>query len=181
MALTTKKSLFCEAIMAGKNQTHAAIFAGYSENSAAITGSKLARDPDVISLLARLKAGGNITQTPDYQDTIKTVSKVAKENIEAVQIHELPHEKIEQKTIKVTVEDVAPIHMTSDPLEFMARMMNDYEAEPRLRLDAAKALASYKIPKPGEKGKKEQVQDEAEKVSSGRFGLRKQGQLRAVK
>ena len=69
----------------------------------------------------------------------------------------------------------------ADPLEFMRQMMNDLEAEPKLRLDAAKALAAFTVAKPGEKGKKEQVQEAAEQVASGRFGLRKPGQLRAVK
>lgn len=68
-----------------------------------------------------------------------------------------------------------------DPLEFMRQMMNDLEADPKLRLDAAKALAAFTVAKPGEKGKKEQVQEAAEQVASGRFGLRKPGQLRAVK
>lgn len=68
-----------------------------------------------------------------------------------------------------------------DPLEFFRGMMNDLEADPKLRLDAAKALASFTVSKPGEKGKKEQVQEAAEQVASGRFGLRKSGQLRAVK
>lgn len=69
----------------------------------------------------------------------------------------------------------------ADPLEFMRQMMNDLEAEPKLRLDAAKALASFTVAKPGEKGKKEQVQEAAEQVATGRFGLRKPGQLKAVK
>lgn len=69
----------------------------------------------------------------------------------------------------------------ADPLEFMRQMMNDLEAEPKLRLDAAKALAAFTVAKPGEKGKKEQVQEAAEQVATGRFGLRKPGQLKAVK
>lgn len=68
-----------------------------------------------------------------------------------------------------------------DPLEFFKGMMNDLEADPKLRLDAAKALASFTVSKPGEKGKKEQVQEAAEQVNSGRFALRKPGQLKAVK
>lgn len=68
-----------------------------------------------------------------------------------------------------------------DPLEFFKGMMNDLEADPKLRLDAAKALASFTVSKPGEKGKKEQVQEAAEQIASGRFGLRKSGPLRAVK
>lgn len=57
-----------------------------------------------------------------------------------------------------------------DPLEFMRQMMNDLEAEPKLRLDAAKALAGFTISKPGEQGKKDQKADAAKKASAGRFG-----------
>src|SRR5690606_19547375 len=60
-----------------------------------------------------------------------------------------------------------------DPLEFFKGVMNDLDADPKLRRDAAKALASFTLAKPGEKGKKEQVQDAAQQVASGRFGLRK--------
>ena len=58
----------------------------------------------------------------------------------------------------------------ADPLEFMRQMMNDLEAEPKLRLDAAKALAAFTVAKPGEQGKKDQKADAAKKASAGRFG-----------
>src|SRR5262245_47225786 len=58
----------------------------------------------------------------------------------------------------------------SDPLEFMRALMNDIEAEPRLRLDAAKALASFTVAKPGEQGKKEQKADAAKVAAKGKFG-----------
>lgn len=61
---------------------------------------------------------------------------------------------------------------SDDPKTFLTNMMNDLEAEPRFRLDAAKALMPYIHAKQGEKGKKELVQENAEKVSNGRFGLR---------
>lgn len=57
-----------------------------------------------------------------------------------------------------------------DPLEFMRQMMNDLEAEPKLRLDAAKALAAFTVSKPGEQGKKDQKADAAKKAAVGRFG-----------
>ena len=57
-----------------------------------------------------------------------------------------------------------------DALEFMRRMMNDLEADPKLRLDAAKALAMYTVVKPGEQGKKGQKADAAKKAAAGRFG-----------
>ncbi len=57
-----------------------------------------------------------------------------------------------------------------DPLEFMRQMMNDLAADPKLRLDAAKALAAFTVAKPGEQGKKEQKADAAKKAGAGRFG-----------
>lgn len=57
-----------------------------------------------------------------------------------------------------------------DPLEFMKQFMNDLNAEPKLRLDAAKALAAFTVAKPGEQGKKDQKADAAKKASAGRFG-----------
>jgi phage terminase small subunit len=47
-------------------------------------------------------------------------------------------------------------------------VMNDPAAEPRARIDAAKALLPYTYPKLGEGGKKEQTADAAKKVA-GRF------------
>ena len=56
MALTDKKKLFAAAIMAGKNQTRAAIDAGYSQNTAKNTGSKLMRDPDVLAYIEQVSS-----------------------------------------------------------------------------------------------------------------------------
>ena len=47
MALTGKKLMFAEAILAGKTKTEAAILAGYSKNTAAQSGSRMAKDDDV--------------------------------------------------------------------------------------------------------------------------------------
>ena len=68
----------------------------------------------------------------------------------------------------------------AEPLEFMWRMMNDLEADPKLRLDAAKALASFTVAKPGEGGKKDQKADAAKQAGQGRFAAAPPP-LRAVK
>ena len=69
-----------------------------------------------------------------------------------------------------------------DPLKFLAAIMLDPNAEPRLRFDAAKALASFTVSKPGEKGKKEDKAEAAKVASKGRFAAAPApGQLRAVK
>lgn len=101
-------------------------------------------------------------------------------DVQAAMARTVAVEQKRQSEPKIDPDPYIP-SASDDPLEFMRKMMNDLEAEPKLRLDAAKALAGFTISKPGEKGKKEQVQEAAEQVASGRFGLRKPGQLRAVK
>lgn len=70
---------------------------------------------------------------------------------------------------------------SDDPLEFMRQVMNDLEADPKLRLDAAKSLAAFTVAKPGDKGKKEERADAA-KSAGKKFGATPPpGHLRAVK
>jgi phage terminase small subunit len=52
-----------------------------------------------------------------------------------------------------------------DPLDFMQHVMNNQKEDMRLRLDAAKAWANFKHAKPGEKGKKENAKEEAERIA----------------
>ena len=53
MALTGKKRLFAEALLAGKSNKMAALAAGYSAASASAAGSRLAKDKDVLGHLQR--------------------------------------------------------------------------------------------------------------------------------
>src|SRR5690606_14234125 len=68
---------------------------------------------------------------------------------------------------RVTNRDDEPVERVEDPLRYFVRVMKDVAEDPKLRLDAAKALASYTIPKPGEVGKKQTRQANAEKSASG--------------
>lgn len=68
--LTIQKKKFAEALHAGKNQREAAIDAGYSEKTAKVKGSQLAKDQDVIIYLERLIGGINLNCSPDTKDTL---------------------------------------------------------------------------------------------------------------
>ena len=69
-----------------------------------------------------------------------------------------------------------------DPLEFMRKLMNDPEADPKIRLDAAKALAAFTVSKPGEKGKKEEKLEAAKGASGGKYAAgRAPSNVRAIK
>ena len=66
MTMTTKKRLFAEAKREGKTNTEAAVAAGYSIETAAQAGSRLAKDKDVIGAI-------------DRKTTIEVAKEVAKE------------------------------------------------------------------------------------------------------
>ncbi|MFH7423024.1 hypothetical protein RA276_31375, partial [Pseudomonas syringae pv. tagetis] len=51
--------------------------------------------------------------------------------------------------------------------------MTDFAAEPKLRVDPAKALMPVIHPRTGETGKKETAKDNAAGAAQGKFGVRK--------
>lgn len=63
--------------------------------------------------------------------------------------------------------------MYSDPADFLKAVMNDISEDVKLRVDAAKSLMPYTHAKPGEKGKKTERQERAEKVAGKFSGLRR--------
>jgi phage terminase small subunit len=66
---------------------------------------------------------------------------------------------------------VAPVvvETSADPQKFLLDLMNDPAADPRMRLDAAKALMPFMHGKPGASGKKDERQAAAKKASTGKF------------
>lgn len=140
MALTSKKRLFAEALLAGKSNKVAALAAGYSAASASAAGSRLAKDPDVLGHLARKKA-------------------FKQKAVEAPAIAEAPASQQEPFDLGLALAH-------RDPRVFLLAAMNDVALEPKLRIDAAKALMPFEFAKKGEGGKKEQQADAAKKVAS---------------
>lgn len=139
--LTRKKRAFAEALMSGENQTESAITAGYSEKAAKQAGYKLARDKDVNDYIVRKK------NTPIEQKTSNNI--YSKDDF--------------KESLMVTSQKY------NDPLVYLMKVMNDSVEDPKLRLDAAKALMPYSHPKIGENNKKESKQKKAESAASGRF------------
>jgi phage terminase small subunit len=150
MALTGKKRVFADAVLAGLSNKDAAIAAGYSAKTAAAAGSRLVKDVDIAAYLAEQKKFVNA------RDTDKSVSAGS-----------APVEQSDRPAFDLE----ALVHF-SDPKAFLKAVMNEPKADMRQRVDAAKALMPFEHPKLGEGGKKEQKQAAAEGVSGGRFGLR---------
>lgn len=57
-----------------------------------------------------------------------------------------------------------------DPKFFLLALMNDMEADVKLRADAAKSLMPFMHAKLGEGGKKDEKADAAKKAGAGKFG-----------
>lgn len=141
MALTGKKRLFAEALLAGKSNKEAALAAGYSAASASAAGSRLAKDKDVLAHLQRKAAA---TEKPKQ----KTAAPAS------------------APTAPLGSFDLSQALAHRDPRAFLLAAMNDVLLEPKLRIDAAKALMPFEFAKKGEGGKKEQQADAAKKVAS---------------
>ncbi|MDD1976939.1 terminase small subunit [Pseudomonas tussilaginis] len=161
MALTPKKRAFVDALRGGASNKDAAIAAGYAASSASQAGSRLAKDPLVLAELAALGFNKNVK-----------ASKAPAKPIEPA--HETLSEDREPSF------DLSKALTFSDPKAFLLATMNDFEAEPKLRVDAAKALMPFIHPRKGEGGKKDEKEQAAQRAAS-RFGASAAPPLRSVK
>ena len=140
MALTGKKRLFADAVLAGNSNTEAAILAGYSAKTAPQSGSRMGnKDAEIAAYLA------------EHQGAVAPVSAER-----AVPKGNEPPGGVQEK------------HYT-DPADLLMDQMNDSTLDPRDRRDAAKALMPFRHQKLGEGGKKEELEEKAKKAGQGRF------------
>lgn len=139
MALTGKKRAFADAVLAGKSNKDAAVAAGYSPATASAAGSRLVKDKDVVLYLA--------------------ANRMQKES-------KLAGRAVQSPPTKPPGFDLDAMTSFTDPKAFLLAAMNDSRTEPKLRIDAAKALMPFVHKKLGEGGKKEQSAEAAKKVAS---------------
>lgn len=161
MALTPKKRRFIDALRGGASKKDAAIAAGFSEKTASAAGSRLAKDPDVAAELHKLNA---------LQPNVK--------GVKAAQPESAPGDA--GLELEPAGFDLAAALTHRDPKDFLLAVMNDMGSEPKLRVDAAKALMPFVHQRKGESGKKEQAKEKAEQVAQGRLAQRQPPRLKAV-
>lgn len=158
MALTGKKQLFAEALLAGKSNKLAALAAGYSAASASAAGSRLAKDKDVLAHLARKTAKAAKAANAEHQP--------------------LPETNVDESA---TAFDLSAALAHRDPRAFLLAAMNDVMLEPKLRIESAKALMPFEFAKKGESsGKKEEAAAKAKAAGAGKFGRREPPKLVAA-
>lgn len=181
--LTEKQKLYAKARLSGLNQKNSAIAAGYSEKTAGPAACRLEKDPNVVAHMQRLRAVSGVEPTevkqvrekappkPKAAPKLNAAPKAAPE-VAAASQPEAKKEDSPALATKTPPPDPGPLIVADDPLEFMRALVGDVSEDPKLRLEAAKALAPYLHAKKGETGKKEERQLAAESVKAGRYGLR---------
>ncbi|MFJ4055799.1 terminase small subunit [Pseudomonas sp. NPDC089743] len=181
MALTSRKRAFIAALREGASNRDAAVAAGYSEKTASAAGSRLVKDKDVAAELAKLRALG--LMPTDVKADVKAHVKTRHAPEASAMSEAAPGSDVakdEQADPEPAGFDLMQALLHRDPKDFLLSVMNDLESEPKLRVDAAKALMPFVHPRKGESGKKDQAQAKAEQASTGKFGARR-GPLRSVK
>lgn len=147
MALTGKKRLFADAVLAGSTNKEAAIAAGYSPATAAQSGSRMAKEPAIAAYLAEHRGAA----------PAKSVAPA-------------PARPPAPPKADEPAGGAAELTYT-DPESFLMDQMNDPLLDMRMRIDVAKALMPFKHQKLGEGGKKDQRKDAAKTVGQGKFGV----------
>ncbi|WP_145012329.1 terminase small subunit [Pseudomonas oryzihabitans] len=184
MSLTPKKIAFIEAIRGGASNKDAAIAAGYSAKTASAAGSRLAADVDVKLELHKLNALG--PKRSGVKADVKAGVKAEhpkRAPKTAAELTQQPEENAEDEQVDEDGPagfDLARALTHSDPKDFLLAVMNDGGTEPKLRVDAAKALMPFIHQRRGEGGKKEQAKEKAGQAAGGKFGPRQPPQLKAV-
>ena len=168
MALTAKSKAFAQAIVDGMSNKDAAISAGYSEKTAMQQGSKLAKLPEVIAYIAKLKADKKLTSKDEKLTSSKPKPN---SNVQVVKVEKIQSGP-EQAQGQFVGRDEIAIGSIEDPLEYLKSVWMDKGQDEELRVACAKAALPYVHGKVADKGKKETKTDEAKAAAraGGKFG-----------
>lgn len=180
MAMNEQKELFAKAKLRGLSNREAAIAAGYSEKTASASGSRLAKDVDVLAEIERLK----LFQPPEPVTVIEPspaagVSDV--QPVQAVPVSEKPTEASESlDRIALSARERAVVRGTTIELDGVCYDQTDPKDQlilcslgvislNRQQIDAAKALLGYFHGKVADQGKKDAERERAANAAGGRF------------
>ena len=182
--LTGRKKKFAQALKKGMTQREAAIEAGYSEKTAQVKGSQLAKDPDVTAYLRRSINGNTKVNTHLNQKVNSKVNFDVNTEVNYHLNHEVSNKvnptinrKINSRVNSNVNSDInavitdkersSQVHDYPDPLAVIAEiMMKNKDIDPKLSLDAAAKLAPYLCSKKGDCGNKDAKRKAAKKAGN---------------
>jgi phage terminase small subunit len=137
-SLTPKQAAFVAAKVAGMTHEAAAIHAGYSPNGARQAGCEMMKRTHIKSAVALGKRHAAKGDTPPGEPGAPRREEV-----------KMPRDHY------------------ADPMHFLQDVVNHKQLSMTMRTRAAEQLMPYLHARVGEKGKKEQKNDDAKKVASG--------------
>lgn len=163
MTKEEKYSAFAAAVVAGKSNREAAILAGYKAQTASQSGSRLAKDPEIIRLIAEMT-----DKTPN-ETTVQTHTNAeTTEQQLAPNLEDPPYKRAIRKGEIIELDGKQ--YNTTDPKDMLTLAMLGVISPSRAQLDAAKALIPFVHGKVGDQGKKESELERARGViQGGRF------------
>ena len=127
----------------------------------------MAKDPDVIAYIEKLKASKKLTSKDEKLTSTKPKQNA---NVQVVKVEKMESGP-EQVHGQFVGRDEIAYGAKDDPLEYLKSVWTDESEDPKLRLDAAKAAMPYIHGKVADKGKKQTKADEAKKATQqGKFG-----------
>lgn len=179
MAMNEQKELFAKAKLRGLSNREAAIAAGYSEKTASASGSRLAKDVDVLAEIERLK----FFQSPEPVAVESSPAVVVPEAqpVQTVPVAERPAEASESlDRIALSARERAVVRGTTIELDGVCYDQTDPKDQlilcslgvislNRQQIDAAKALLGYFHGKVADQGKKDAERERAANAAGGRF------------
>lgn len=182
MTKEEKYRAFAAAVVAGKSNKEAAILAGYKAETASQAGSRLAKDPEIMRLIAEMRG-----------EPISGSLKVEAAAPPPVAPHNPPPQASEMPTATASNEYVVmmkqtfgkvviekPVIFRGEIVEFEGKQYNQLDPKDRLALsmlgiislskeqqDSAKALLPFVHGKVGDQGKKETELERARNAGQG--------------
>ncbi|GGX11212.1 terminase [Pigmentiphaga litoralis] len=171
MGLTDKKRRFVDALRSGVTGAKAAILAGYSDKGAAQAASRLMKDKAVAAALGKGPAVNK--SEPGKKEKANRFAPPPAAGFTAADGTRSPAAPagwpfgVEPPAAPPPPPE-PPADRFADPRDYLMFVMNDFGAEPKERLEAAKALLPFEHSRLAPKGKKDTQKDAAGKAS-GRF------------
>ncbi len=177
MAMNDQKEAFAKAIVRGLSNRLAAIEAGYSEKTASASGSRLAKDEDVLAEIARLKNIGygdiaGATVTDIVVDEAEYVTSAPSENGDhSESLDRIALSARERAVVRgTTIELDGVIYDQTDPKDQLTLCSLGVISLNRQQIESAKSLLPYHHGKVADQGKKGAEFEAARQAISGRFG-----------
>ena len=181
MAMNEQKELFAKAKLRGLSNREAAIAAGYSEKTASASGSRLAKDIDVLADIERLKCiqpaepvavavePASVSVVPDVQP-VQAVP-VGERSVETSEsLDRIALSARERAVVRgTTIELDGVCYDQTDPKDQLILCSLGVISLNRQQIDAAKALLGYFHGKVADQGKKDVERERAHDVAGGKF------------